>query len=120
MSPAQHTPVAAEHAREALEAYGRMMYDAGMDAASDFRDRHREGEAKEKEAAEMLDAFLASQSTPPPESAGQGLSDAEIHRIAEKTFRDYLEDRNDDADVAFARAILAANPTAQPDGGSKA
>ena len=49
----------AEHAREALEEYGRKMYDAGMDAASDFRDRHRDGLTKEQDAAEMLDAFLA-------------------------------------------------------------
>ena len=52
---------------------------------------------------------LFSLATPATEPAAPGyVSDEEIHRIADETFRDYVEDRNDDADIAFARAVLAA------------
>lgn len=43
----------------------------------------------------------------PTQPAPQPLTDERIGELAQKAFRDYMEDRNDDHDIAFARAVIA-------------
>jgi hypothetical protein len=46
--------------------------------------------------------------TEPPRREWVSLSDEEIEQRASKAFTDYMEDKNDDQDLAFARAIEAS------------
>lgn len=56
--------------RERLERYGQMMFDAGMDANSDFADRHCDSRTRQADAEALLAEILASQ---PAGEAAQGV-----------------------------------------------
>lgn len=112
----QAEPAVAEQARDFEAWWDRQKH------SPNFPDMTR------PEAVYVWTAALASQSTPPPESAGQGLSDAEIDRICTQAIDQWVETELRTELKHFAEAviqahntaILAANPTAQPDGGGKA
>lgn len=108
----QAEPAVAEQARR--ERVQSLVYTHRLDTASAF-----DVATRLIENAAAFIAALASQSTPPPESAGL----TKVRNILERMNRkgglgldvhEWVGDALDELDG------LAANPTAQPDGGSKA